>query len=188
VTRSEESKARDREYQRGYKRRKEAQRAAAAAAGAGGEGAAPPAELTGSKVTRAISRYLDSVRIRDESGRKPRRSNVVTLGALPGFPQSTADPEVIDRAIEKLVGRISETGSAVAELELRQRIRDLRAAVARVREGAPGPDEQDRSIFIAHAAAWAASRKAPISYEAFREMGVPADVLRDAAIPRRPTV
>jgi|SRR5215467_13010750 len=185
TTKAEEArKKKNREYQRAYYAKKQAEkRAAGAAASNGGVPALPPMTIT-----KAISRFLDSVRVRDDNGRRPRRSGVIVLGALQGFPQATQDPDVIDQAVVALTAKIADARSAVAELELRQRIRDLQEASSRIRAGGPVDEaDEDRQIFIVYGAGWAASRKFPITYETFREMGVPADVLRDAAIPRRPT-
>jgi hypothetical protein len=177
----EERKRKNRDYQRAYYHKRQAAKKAAAASAP--KGAEALSQMT---ITKAIGRFLDSVRARDASGRRVRQG--VVIGALAGFPQFTNDPEVIERAVEKLTAKIPETRSAVVELELRQRISDLSTAAARIRSGgAPGGSIEDREIFIAYGAAWAAARKFPITYETFREMGVPADVLRDAAIPRRPT-
>ncbi len=104
----------------------------------------------------------------------------IILGALPGFPMNTEDPEIVERAIAVIETKASDpTITAMKELDFRQRIRDLRGSLAAL---GVGSDDTNRKFFIEHAAAFA-ERKG-ISYATFREMGVPAAVLKEAGITR----
>jgi hypothetical protein len=87
-----------------------------------------------------------------------------------------ASPERLD----KLEAEIAETTSPVKRLELIQLRKDLEAAA----DVADDPREAEaiRKRFIRHARSYA--RAKGISYGAFREVGVPADVLREAGITR----
>jgi hypothetical protein len=135
-------------------------------------------EPTDSEISKAVGRYLRSV-----NGQRAGRVRIA-LGALRGFPAVTDDPAVIARAIDVIAAKAATTSSKVAELQQRQRIRDLRAALERAQAGEDGTD--DRAVFIAYGAQWAARRPGgPIEYATFREMGVPAADLKAAGITRR---
>jgi hypothetical protein len=123
--------------------------------------------------TKGIGRYLRAL----ESGEGER----VNLGALPEFPAVTSDPEVVERAIVALRARGDE-GGPIARLKRQQRIIDLTHAVETLRATSNGNDP--RAFFITHGAEWAMANG--IGYHAFRSMGVPASVLREAGIARTP--
>jgi hypothetical protein len=136
-----------------------------------GKAAAP----TGRAATVAIGAYLDE--IADGGSYAAGR---VALGALEGFPAMSRDPEIIDAAAAEIERRADETTSRVRELKYRQRVLELRAGAEDLRAVATGDDAE--SAFVEVAAAWAEANG--ITYEAFREMGVPARVLKAAGIAR----
>jgi hypothetical protein len=123
--------------------------------------------------SRSMAAFLAEVRKREPAGK-------VSLGALPGFPAMTNDPEVVARAIETIEKRAA-TSSALRELRLRQRLIDLRASLTRLRASDNGESDA-RRWFIAEGAAWC--QKAGISYAALRDYGVPAGILAEAGVKR----
>jgi hypothetical protein len=104
----------------------------------------------------------------------------VSLGALPGFPMHTNEPAIVEKAIGVYQTRAAAATSPIAELRARQRVIDLRAGLALL-EAHPSSSSA-RATFLEHGAQWATDNG--ISYAAFREMGVPANVLREAGIRR----
>lgn len=127
----------------------------------------------------AVGRYLallDEESEQRQNGK--RRGRGVNLGALKGFPAHTDDPDVIHKAADAIAAKALEVPSYVAALKLQQRVVDLRRRAEEIRTG-DGPDAIE-AAFVAEAAAWAEANG--IGYAAFRAMGVPAAVLRDAGI------
>lgn len=133
------------------------------------------------QLTKALGRYLDGFR---KYGPQRGSRRDVAIGALPGFPTSTSDPAVVDNAADTIAERLRSGPklAAIAELRQRQRVLDLRNEADRLR--AMSNHSAERAMFVREAAAWAAEHG--ISYEAFREYGVPADVLSDAGIAPSP--
>jgi len=122
---------------------------------------------------RIVGNYLRDIREGVASG-------MVQLGQMEGFKGSTSDPKVVRAAAEKLAARADETTSVLVELKLRERVRQLHEAAAMLDDVAHG--QSSRDLFIEYGAQWADENG--ISYETFREMGVPADVLKQAGITR----
>lgn len=143
------------------------------------EGSAPkvqgekPSSVT---VTRSIGRFIAECQRVALNG----KSGSVSLGALPGFPSHTSDPKILEKAIGHYQARLASPITTIQEIKIRQRIMDLRAAMERL--SYEPADDRDRAIFMAWGAAWA--RENGISYGAFREMGLSAEVLREAGITR----
>lgn len=131
-------------------------------------------------VSMIIGGYLDE-RAAHSAGRNGgrRRTNGVALGALPDFPAFSSDPDEIDRAADVIERTATTDKSSLMQLRIRQRVRTLRYEAEMLREGAAQSWESE---FVEVAAAWADANG--IEYDTFREMGVPAGVLRRAGISR----
>ena len=129
--------------------------------------------------SRIVGAYLEQLDVESEQRANGRRysSRGAHLGALPGFPNFSADPDEIERAAAAIAERALEVPSYVKALELQQRVLELRQIAGELREGDADRLEQQ---FVEVAAAWATERG--ISYQAFRVMGVPARVLKAAGI------
>ena len=113
---------------------------------------------------RAVRAYLDALDLhKPKRGRKRTSESVLTQLA----------------AVE------SELASAVgaARVELLQRRRDLQDEVERLEQDGGVDLDTLKEGFIRHGREYA-ERKG-ISYQTFREFGVPAAVLKEAGIPRR---
>src|SRR5215467_3824520 len=122
--------------------------------------AAARGELAGeelARVTKLINGYLDGLEEGDAA---------VGLGALPGFPATTRDPDVVMRAAAEYQSRIAKAKSATDRLRTMQRVRDLKAAAERLRTDTSADNEK---AFIQHGAAWAA--RYGVQYETFRDAG-----------------
>jgi len=104
----------------------------------------------------------------------------VALGALQGFPSHTTDPKIVEKAIGVLSGKLAAPMTVIQEIKLRQRLMDLAAGMERL--SYEPAEDADRALFMAWGAEWATEHG--ISYGAFREMGVPAEALREAGITR----
>jgi len=115
---------------------------------------------------RGIGRYLDELEAGAAAG--------VHIGPGRGISR---DPDEIDAHAEKIEAELAESTSSIKRLRLRQRVLDLRAVADAIRAN---DDGSARDYFVAHAADWATENG--ISYAAFRDQGVPADVLREAGI------
>jgi hypothetical protein len=120
-------------------------------------------------ISKGIGRYLEEL----EQGRNG--TSAITLG--PGW--RTSDPDEIEARANELVVEMAQEPSVIKRLKMTQRARDLLDHADRLRGE---PDEDARAFFIEHAAAWAEANG--ISYGAFRDMGVPAAVLKEAGISR----
>lgn len=132
---------------------------------------------TSRAVTVAVGELLQQYR--ESVTGKPRRA-VVGLGRIGrGLPTSTNDPDVVERAVAVYDAElIPAAPSLVVELKLRQRRRDLADAAERLRSSANGSGP--RELFVRHGGAWAAEHG--IDYATFRDMGLPASLLRAAGI------
>lgn len=89
-------------------------------------------------------------------------------------------PEKLEGRIASLADEIAATSDPAKRLELIQKRMDTEDALAAA-EGAEDAD-QIESDFVAVALAY--SQRKGISYSAWREIGVPASVLRAAGVPR----
>lgn len=114
-------------------------------------------------------------------GRREGRAVKQYLEALgsrrPGRPVT---PERLRDKISSLESRIAEEADPLKALEMRQERLDAEAAL--VRAEATEDFAGLEAAFIEHAKPY--SERKGISYSAWRESGVPADVLRRAGIPR----
>jgi hypothetical protein len=119
-------------------------------------------KLSKREISKGIGRYLDEL----DAG-----ALSVHLGPRRGL---TRDPDEIDEYAEKIEAELAETTSSIKRLRLRQKVIDLRGVADALRQST-GP-----AFFVEHAADWADANG--ISYAAFRDLGVPADVLREAGI------
>lgn len=134
-----------------------------------------PARPSPMALTKAVGAFIYECQAGYLNG-----SGKVTLGALAGFPSSTTDPETVRRAIEVMRDRIADAKTPITELKARQRVRDLEYGLEALEVRAQG--SANREIFVAYGAEWAEG--AGIDYETFRDMGVPAEALREAGITR----
>ena len=125
-------------------------------------------------IAHAIGRYL-------EGCGQGRRSRIVHLGQLNGFPNATEDSGIVRQAADELEARAADA-SILKKVDLLQRVRDLRIAADELDEAVE--EDADEKMFVKYGKEWAAARKHPISYETFRDVGVPASVLKDAGITR----
>jgi hypothetical protein len=114
----------------------------------------------GRRESRAVKRYLEA-----------------TATRRPGRPMS---PERLRDRIAEYEGKIEAEADPLKALELRQKRLDAEADLRRAETA--GDLEALEADFVAHAASYG-SRKG-ISYTAWREAGVAADVLGRAGIPR----
>lgn len=137
------------------------------------KGTRAPIDKSKRAITAGIGEYLNEVE-RDST----TSSGAVYLGQLKGFPHSTTDPEVVERAIAAVLDAARSSSSAVTRLGRYQRARELRDALAVLKQ----ENESHREHFIKHAAEWAAERG--VTWGAFRDMGVSVAVLREAGVPR----
>ena len=109
-------------------------------ASANGNGAGRPrgplskAQQGKQAATRAVGRYLDVLAEQSEYG---TTSGVVRLGALPGFPAATTDPDVIDAAADQIAATADAATSRVRELQYRQRVMTLRELALELRRVRP---------------------------------------------------
>jgi sirohydrochlorin ferrochelatase len=114
----------------------------------------------GRNEARALKRYLEAI-----GARKPGRP---------------ARPETLHRRLRDLETKIDAETDPLARVHLLQRRIDTLAAVNAAKA------HSDMTVleagFVAHAAPY--SERKGISYSAWREAGVPADVLRRAGIGR----
>lgn len=122
-------------------------------------------ELTPMRIARGLSAYLEECR-RLGLARGP--------GQKPLLQRKT---ETIEKSIVKHKTRLADATSPLVELTERSLLIELRAVLAERGEGGPSEAQQ---FFVQHAGAWATAKG--ISYYAFREMGVPAAVLKEAGI------
>ena len=114
----------------------------------------------GRREGRAVKQYLEAL-----GNRRPGR---------PVTPQRLRDK------ISSLESRIAEEADPLRALEMRQERIDAEAALARA-EATEGFTELENA-FVEHAQAY--SERKGISYSAWRESGVAAEVLRRAGIAR----
>jgi hypothetical protein len=110
----------------------------------------------------AVSRYLDALNTPRQRGRKVSAATLRTR-------------------LRKAEGRVA-TSVGVARVLAHQDIRDLRARLARSGENAAGDIKKLEQAFVQVAKRFAQRRG--ISYAAWRDAGVPADVLKRTGIPR----
>jgi hypothetical protein len=83
--------------------------------------------------------------------------------------------------LAEVEAQIAEADSPLQRLQLIQLRKDLEAAAAETDDD-PAEGERLRKVFVKAARPYSKSKS--ITYGAWREIGVPADVLRDAGITR----
>lgn len=115
----------------------------------------------GRRNSRAVKAYLEALH-----ENRPKRGRKRT-------------PESINKQLQALEAEL-EDADPMQELLLVQKRRDLESALAGLENKVDISALEDE--FVRHAAAYAASKG--ISYASFREVGVPADVLKRAGISR----
>ena len=116
-----------------------------------------------------------------EQGRKVGAYLQALDAAAPKKRGRRRTPDSIRTRLEA-IGKDFESATALKRLELAQERRDLEAEMAALEGDSPIDLDALRADFVASAKDYA-ERKG-ISYAAFREVGVPADALKDAGIPR----
>lgn len=104
----------------------------------------------------------------------------VALGRLPGFPQSTTDPKIVDKAVAHLRERADVMEIGVKQMKLRQRIRDLEYGADCLR--ATSGETKAHEWFMKYGAAWCEENG--IEYGTLRDCGVPAALLKEAGVER----
>jgi hypothetical protein len=112
-------------------------------------------------------------------GRLEARSIKAYLRALdsrrPGRPVTK---ESLDKRLERVNAKLGDENDPLKRIELLQSKLDLQSALASVEDGANLDDLA--ANFVAYAKSY--SDRKGISYTAWRQFGVPADVLRKAGI------
>ncbi len=111
---------------------------------------------------RIVGRYLEAL-----DANKPKRGRKRT-------------PDTVKKRLAAVTGELAEA-SGLTRLTLLQERRDLEVELASMQAGAPDLGELEAE-FVKVAKAYAA--KKGISYGAWREFGVPADVLKKAGVNR----
>lgn len=136
-----------------------------------------PEHVKAMVLSRMIGQFITECREARTNG-KSREG--IALGALPGFPQWTSDPDVIDQAVAAIEKKANAATSPVSELRLRQRARDLRREAEAMRTKTEENGAGNRAFFVQYGKQWADENG--IEYATFRDMGVPADTLKEAGI------
>ena len=114
-------------------------------------------------------------------GRREGRAVKGYLEALAGRrPGRPVTPERLRERANDLAEKIAVETDALKALELRQARLDVEAALTRAE--ATADFSALEAAFVEHAASY--SERKGISYPAWREAGVPAEVLRRAGVPR----
>lgn len=132
------------------------------------------------EVAHAVRALLEQYAAAAARGKQGRVDEVVRLGRIGrGLPSSTRDPAVVEQVLAIYDAEvIPRAPNALAQLRARQRRRDLAAALEQLR--ASGNGSGPRAVFVEGGARWAAANG--IEYATFRDMGLPAGLLRDAGI------
>jgi len=116
---------------------------------------------------------------------RARRAVVRYLESLdaPAPPEPVADAGLVEAELARIDGLLADPElRAPRRLQLLQRKRDVQAHGLRPR-GRPAPSADDLiNGFIRYAATYAADEQ--LSYEAFLEFGVPAEILDKANLPQ----
>lgn len=103
----------------------------------------------------------------------------VAIGNMAGFPNRTDDPAVVEEVAAEYDRRAVATKSKTRELVYRSKAIRLRRAAADL---AVAYDIEAAEWFQSRGAIYVAEKG--IEYGALREMGVPADTLKEAGITR----
>ncbi len=116
----------------------------------------------GRRQARAVRAYLQALETGQQSGRP-------------------ADRHALAKRVEQLQAEIDQETSPVKRVELIQRRIDAERQLAQI-EDQPDFEELERAFIEA---AQEYSERRGITYSAWRELGVPASVLREAGVPRK---
>lgn len=111
-----------------------------------------------------VSRYLEQI-----TRRKPR-----------GRVSYKVDPKACQGRLDQIIALIAKERNPLAKLRLTQERLELQALIAEL--GSTGPSDDWEPEFILVAKSFSDDKG--ISYSAWREVGVSADVLRQAGIAR----
>lgn len=115
----------------------------------------------GRRQARAVRAYLQSLETGQQSGR-------------------SVDRQALAKRVEQVQAEIDQETSPVKRVELIQRRIDAERQLAQS-EDQPDFEELERGFIEA---AQEYSERRGITYSAWRELGVPASVLREAGVPR----
>ncbi len=116
----------------------------------------------GRRQARAVRAYLQALETGQQSGRP-------------------VDRHALAKRVEQLQAEIDQETSPVKRVELIQRRIDAERHLAQI-ENHPDFEELERAFIEA---AQEYSERRSITYSAWRELGVPASVLREAGVPRK---
>ena len=111
---------------------------------------------------RIVGSYLDAL-----EANKPKRGRKRT-------------PDSVKKRLDAVASELKDAGG-ITRLNLLQERRDLEVELATMQAGTPDLSELEKE-FVKVAQSYSAKKK--ISYGAWREFGVPADVLKKAGITR----
>lgn len=142
---------------------------------------APAAANGDAPSSRAVSIAVGELLAQYRESKRPRRNGAtVGLGRIGhGLPPTTSDPADVEAAIAVYDDELLPAAATpLVELRLRQRRIDLVAGLARLQQTSTATTARD--VFVHHGARWAADNG--IGYAAFRDMGLPASLLREAGI------
>lgn len=109
----------------------------------------------------AVRRYLEALKRKRRPGRRYTKDQLA-------------------ERLEDLKAKVDEEDNPLVEVEMRQRARDLESRMAKSDEEV---DEGELEAAFVKVAKDFSERKS-ISYAVWREMGVPASVLKEAGIPQ----
>lgn len=113
-------------------------------------------------------------------GRRQAKAVREYLEALNVDRRKVSDPENLKKRIDDLHEKIAEEDDPVSEVELIQKRLNLEA---QLEDAQDAPDFEELEKDFKKAVREYSERKG-ITYAAWRELGVPAGVLRDAGVPR----
>lgn len=97
---------------------------------------------------------------------------------LENLEAPSPDPDKLDNRVQELADRIEAEGDPLKRVELIQRRLDVESELVQAQR-TPDPEELERQ-FVASVSGY--SERKGISYKAWREVGVPAAVLREAGV------
>lgn len=109
----------------------------------------------------AVRRYLEALKLRRRPGRRFSKAQ-------------------LEQRLAELRSKVESEDNPLVEVELRQKARDLESRIARSDQEV---DETELEVEFVTVAKEFSQRK-NISYSVWREMGVPASVLKKAGIPQ----
>ncbi len=113
-------------------------------------------------------------------GRRQAKAVREYLEALNVDKRKVSDPEDLEKRIADTAQKIADEDDPVREVELIQRRLELEAELEDAQDA---PDFEELESAFKEAVKEYSERKG-ITYPAWRELGVPAGVLKDAGVPR----